>query len=68
MKLIGHIKEILSGLQDILTLYLGSPREISPPEELGLEEENHPGGRRLSKTRGRVSSHLLACNKLTADS
>ena len=70
----GHIKEMLSMVQDILTVYLGSPRKMSPPEEVSLKEENptgvtrHPGGMRPPKTRDRVSSCLIACNKLTADS
>lgn len=74
MKLFGHTKEMLSMVQDILTAYLGSPRKMSPPEELILEGENpagvtqHAGGMRLAKAKGRLSSRLLACNKLTADS
>lgn len=74
MKLVGNIKDIFSMVQDVLTVYLGSPKNPSFPEEVSSEDDSptgvtqHPGGMKLPKTRARVSSLLLACNKLMADS
>lgn len=77
MKVIGDTREIIFMVQEILTVYLGSPRKKMPPTvetSLSLEEErpagvtHHSRGIKLPKAKARLFSLLLPCNKLMSDS